>query len=107
MEKLNISDIACQIIAFAGDSKCCAIEAMEAARAGDFDEAERLLEKSGESFDLAHEIHTKVITSEAKGEDVKITMLLMHASNIFTTAEVSRIFAEQYIELCKEIKNGL
>ena len=92
------------IIAYAGDSKSCFFEAMDAAKSGDFNLANELMKKGSESLQLAHSEHSKLITSEARGEDVNITLLLIHASSTFTGAELSMNFAEQFIQLCQEMK---
>lgn len=101
---MDIFQTICMIIAHAGDSKSCFIESMEEARHGNFQTAEELLEKGKSSLTIAHNEHSKLITSEARGEKVDISLLLVHASSLFTGAEVSQYLAEQFIELCKEVR---
>lgn len=103
MDKKDFDSKICNLIAFAGDSKSCSIEAMEAGRAGDLEKAEELLRQSGESLMYSHKIQSEIISMETKGEGIEQTTLLMHAISLFTAAEVSNLFAEQYIELCKEV----
>ncbi|HOJ02038.1 MAG TPA: PTS lactose/cellobiose transporter subunit IIA [Anaerolineaceae bacterium] len=95
------------VIAYAGDSKSASMEAIEAARKGDFETAENLLKKSSEVLLKAHEVHTKLLVNEAREGDVAISMILVHASNHFSIAEITRELAEQFVKLYKEVKNGL
>ena len=101
---MDNSQIICMIIAYAGDSKSCFLEAMEAARTGDFKSAEELMAKGSESLLKAHTEHTNLVTSEARGEGVEISLLLIHASSMFSDADIAKYYAEQFIELCKEVK---
>lgn len=104
MKKHDTSDATCMIIAYAGDSKSSSLEAIEAAKSGNHENAEALLSKAEESLLLAHKIHSEMITREARGEFSEINMLFIHASNLFSMAEISRAFAEQFVQLYKEMK---
>lgn len=101
MDSNEVSQKLCKLIAYAGDSKSSAIEAMEAGRTFNLKQAELLMAKSDESLLISQGVQLELMTSEARGEDLALSMLLMHAVSIFTAAEVSNIFAKQYIELCK------
>jgi cellobiose-specific phosphotransferase system component IIA len=103
MDKAEFDKKICNLIAYAGDSKSSSIEAMEAGRAGDLEKAGELLRKSDESLTHSHKIQSEIIFIEAKGEGIEQTTLLMHAISLFTAAEVANLFAEQYVELCKEV----
>lgn len=105
MDSNEIAQILCKIIAYAGDSKSAALEAMDAARAFKFEPAEELITRSNESLLTAQKIQLELIRSEARGEDIKVSMLMMHTISIFTAAEVSNDFAKQYIELCALLNN--
>lgn len=86
------------IIANAGDSRSSAMAAVEAAKAGDFAEAHSCLDQSEEAFKLGHEAHTNLILKE-NGDRVNVTLLLIHASNHLSVAEVTLDFARQFVEL--------
>lgn len=99
----EINEISCQIIAFAGDGKSYALEAIDNAELGNFDEAEQLLNKCDESILKAHEIHTNLLVKEAQNPGcIQATMMLIHASNHLSNAEISRDLAERFINFYKK-----
>lgn len=87
------------IIANAGDSRSCSIAAMECAKNGDFEEAHNLLKESEEALHRAHVEHTQLLTDDAKGEKIEVSLLLVHASNHLSVAEVSFDFVKEIIAL--------
>ena len=75
------------------------MEAIEAARSGDFKKAEELLKQSDAALAAAHKAHTEILVKEAREESGFISMILIHASNHFSAAEIVREFSEQFIKL--------
>jgi PTS system cellobiose-specific IIA component len=98
-EILDLEKIAVAIIANAGDSTSFSMEAIKAARDGKFDEARELLVKSKEALQKAHEVHTKVLIEEARGGIESLSMLLIHASNHFSMAEMTFEFGKIFIDI--------
>lgn len=99
----EINEIACLIIANAGDSKSDSMEAIDNAENGDFKAAEECLKLADEAIVKAHEIHTKLLVQEANDPGcITATMMLIHASNHLTSAEMSREFAERIIHIYKK-----
>lgn len=86
------------IIANAGDSRSCALAAVEAAKAGDFEEAHASLEQSMKALELGHEAHTKLILKENENR-INVTLLLVHASTHLSVAEVTLDFARQFVDI--------
>lgn len=94
----EINNIACEIIANAGDSKSYSLEAIEDAESGEFAQARECLEKADESLKRAHEIHTKLLVDEARDPGcISATMMLIHASNHLSVAEISRELSERFV----------
>ena len=96
---MDIDQIAVTIIANAGDSKSCSMEAIEAARLGDFKKADELLKQSDDALAKAHKAHTEILVKEAREGSGFLSMLLIHASNHFSGAEITRDFAKQLVHL--------
>lgn len=102
-EYLDINNISMLVIANAGDSTSYSMEAIKVARDGNFDESKNLLEKSKEALHKAHEIHTQILVEEARGGLESISMILVHASNHFSMAEMTLEFAKTIVELYERI----
>ena len=83
----EINNISFQIISFAGDGKCDCMEAIEEAKEGNFEAADKLIEKAEESINKAHEVHTKLLVEEARNPGIQPTIMFVHASNHLAIAE--------------------
>lgn len=94
--------VICTIIANAGESKSCSLAAIEAAREGDFEEADRMLQESERTFLLAHEAHVQILTKEAGEEAVPMSFLLVHAANHLSNAEIAKDMAEQLVAILRK-----
>lgn len=84
------------IIANAGDARSYAFAALEAAKAGNFDEAEELLKKSDAAAIEAHHAQTDMLVNEANGEKTPVDVLLVHAQDHLMTSMLA-------VELIKEL----
>lgn len=101
---MDLNQIACAIIANAGEAQSYAMEAIEKARENAFDESKELLKKSGEALLAAHNAHTQVLVEEANADQIPINFLLVHASNHLSSAETSKNMAELFIEILMEVR---
>lgn len=99
----EVNNYASKIIAHAGDSKSYSMEALENVEENKFEEAKECLENSYKALIKAHEIHTELLVMEAKDPgSFPMTLMLIHASNHLSNAEISREFSERMIRLLKK-----
>lgn len=82
------------IIANSGDSISYTMKAMLHAKAENKEEYETAMKNSLLSLQKAHQLHTELLVREARGEDIKVSTLLVHASTHMANAELARMFAE-------------
>ncbi len=101
---MDINQIAANIIAYAGDAQSLAMECVGLAREFKFNEMVEKLEKAKESALKAHRYHTDLIALGARDENLKINLLVVHASNHLSVAETLITMAELFVELKEEIK---
>ncbi|SHK70986.1 PTS system, cellobiose-specific IIA component [Clostridium cavendishii DSM 21758] len=92
-----------EIIAHAGDSRGYTFEALREARKNNFKEAEGLLVKAKEELTLAHNTQTKLIQAEINGEDIKISLLMVHAQDQLMDAISENTLVEEMIEMYRII----
>ena len=83
MEGLEL--ICFEIISSVGMARSLYIEAIQEAKAGNFD-------------------HAKLIQQEAGGEATQMTLLLTHAEDQLMSAEAFKILSQEFMDLYKEIK---
>lgn len=94
--------IAFQIIASAGGAKGLYLEALEAAKNGDFEAAKAKIEEGDECFTQGHKAHADVLTRMANGEEIVMDVLMVHAEDQMMSTETVKIFVEQLIDLLKK-----
>ena len=91
--------ICLQIITNTGSAKSSYIEAIQKAKAGDFEGAEEKMNEGDEFYKEAHEIDTSLIQQEAAGEKVEFSLILMHAEDQMAGTEMAKVMAREMIEL--------
>lgn len=102
-ENKSIEEYAFQLIAYSGDARSSAFNALHAAKKGEFDEAKSLLEKCKESAVMAHKIQTEILTSEAGGNKFNISVLFVHAQDHLMTSMLAEELIEDMIDMRKEL----
>lgn len=93
-----------QMISFNGSARSCFIEAIQAAKEGDFDRAEELMVEGEEQFVEGHRVHAQLIQKEAQDGATDVNLLLIHAEDQMMSAELMKIVAAELIELHKRIQ---
>ncbi len=91
------------IIGRSGEAKSAAIEAIQSAKENDFKGAEALLQEAVEKLSEAHKEQTKLIQSEAGGEKVEISLLMIHAQDHLMNAINMKDLASEFVDLYKKL----
>lgn len=101
MEGLEL--ICFNIISNAGGAKSAYMAAIEAAKEGNFDEAEEMIKQGDEYVNQGHGPHAQLVMQEANGQTPDISLLLIHAEDQMMGAEQFKALAEQIIDVYKEL----
>lgn len=99
----GIELISFQIISAVGTARSMYIEAIQLAKAGDIEDAEKLMEEGQQVFVQGHHAHAQLIQKEASGEKTEFALLLMHAEDQLMSAEAFGILAQEFIDIYKRI----
>src|SRR3954467_10115961 len=102
-ESLNLENEIFEIIAYSGNAKALAFEALQAAESFHFPQAEDLMKQVEKEINLAHKIQTKLIQAELNGERVEKSLLLIHAQDHLMTAISEQKLIEHFIRILKKI----
>lgn len=110
--KEEISMVGFEIVAYAGDAQTDLIAALDAARQGDFDQAEELAKSANEALIGAHDTQTKLLAAEAGGGEMEMTFIMSHAQDTLMTTMIlekqTRFAIDTYRRLAAvEAKLGL
>jgi len=95
----EMTEVAFQIILYAGNGKSSAMEAIQEAKKGDFSAADRLIEEAGEELGKAHHYQTNLLKKEANGEKNFINVMLIHSQDHLMTSMTVRDLAVEIIEI--------
>ena len=91
------------IIMAGGNAKAHAVEAITAAKKGDFTEAEKKLEEANQAIVDAHNTQTEMLTAEARGEHTPIDLYMVHAQDHLMTGITFVDLAKAIVEVYKKV----
>lgn len=91
------------LIIYAGNAKSDAMEAIQAAKKGEFELAEEKIKLAEESLVQAHQAQTKLLTAEANGEEFKVNLLTIHSQDHLMTSITFTDLAKEVIEVYKRV----
>jgi PTS system cellobiose-specific IIA component len=98
----KLEDIAMIIIANSGAARSSSFGALEEAKKGNFDTAEKMLKDADESLHLAHESHRELLKMDSKGEVDKVSILLAHAQDHLMNSTLAEELIKELIILYKK-----
>lgn len=93
------------LIMYGGNAKSDAMEAIAAAKTGDFELANQKIIDAEASLVQAHHSQTGMLTQEAQGDHIEITLLTVHSQDHLMTAIAFTDLAKEIIELYRRIEN--
>ena len=87
------------LIANGGNAKSLAFEAIRLAKKGDIDGAREKLKESDKSLLEAHNSQTNMLTKEAQGDHMHVTLLVVHSQDHLMNAITFRDLAGEMVDL--------
>lgn len=93
------------LIMNSGNAKSCAMEAIQSAKAGEFDIASEKIKEAETALVEAHHSQTGMLTQEAQGESVEITLLTIHSQDHLMTSIAFTDLTKEIIEIHRKISN--
>ena len=101
MEGLEL--IAFQIISAVGTARSCYIEAIQAAKSGDYEDAQKLIAEGDEAFVEGHDAHAGLLQQEAAGTGSVVNLLILHAEDQLMSADGFKTIAQEFIEVYQRL----
>ncbi|MEQ9764272.1 MULTISPECIES: PTS lactose/cellobiose transporter subunit IIA [Streptococcus] len=98
MTEINLESIM-GLIMNSGEAKSNAMEAIAAAKKKDFNLASTQLDRAQTSLIEAHKAQTNLLTQEAQGEKLELTLLTVHSQDHLMTAITFVDLAKEIVEL--------
>lgn len=102
-DKEQLLSVIMQLIMHGGDAKSSAMEAIHAAKAGDFELADEKLEAADQALINAHHSQTGLLTQEASGERVELSLLMVHGQDHLMNAITFKDMAAEMVDVYRKI----
>ena len=100
----NLSDaIVMNLVVNSGEARSIAMEAIELARQGQFEEATAKIAQARETINAAHNFQTELVQTEINGGSVPMSLLMCHGQDHLMTAMVVIDLAEKFIEVYQKM----
>lgn len=100
---MDITETAFMLILNAGNARNNAKEAEKFASDYEFDQAEEAIKKAKNDLNQAHQIQTDLIQVEARGENQKFGLIMVHAQDHLTMAMMAIDHANSIIKLYQKL----
>lgn len=91
------------LIMFGGNAKSDAMEAIAAAKKGDFELADQKISDAEESLVQAHHSQTGLLTQEARGNHMDVTLLTVHSQDHLMTSIAFKDLAKEIIDIYRRM----
>jgi len=91
------------LITHAGNAKSLCMEAFQLVKEERVEEADNSLKEADEALNKAHNLQTSMLTKEASGETMEITLLMVHAQDHVMNAMSFKDMTEEVIFLHREL----
>ncbi|MEJ1321228.1 PTS lactose/cellobiose transporter subunit IIA [Latilactobacillus sakei] len=86
-----------------GNAKSSAMEAIQAAKKGDFDQVAAKLQESDGALSEAHNVQTGMLTKEASGDHIDVTLLTVHSQDHLMNAITFRDLAGEVVDVYRKM----
>lgn len=105
MKEISAEDIVMNLVCNGGDCRSHTMEAMAAAREGDFEKADAIMKEGEASMFNAHHFQTDLIQQEMDedAEKTEVSLLMVHGQDHLMDAMVVHDLGMEIIELYKKI----
>ena len=92
------------LIIYGGDGKSSSVEAIQAAKEGNFELADEKIKAAEESLLQAHHTQTEMLTQEAHGDSVEVSLLMVHGQDHLMTGMMFKDLAKEIVDVYRTIR---
>ena len=96
---IDLEEMSLEIITNVGTARSMYVEAVEAAKAGNFEEAHNLVAEGEKIFVNGHHAHADLVNAKIGVEELQYMFLVMHAEDQLMSAETLKIVCDELIDL--------
>lgn len=104
MNREEMSMIAMEIVAYAGDARTKFLKAMDAIADEDYETAEKLIREGDELVVGAHKQEKDLVAQETAGAQVDITFFIVHAQDYLMTSMLLSDLCKRFVKIFRSRK---
>jgi PTS system cellobiose-specific IIA component len=93
-----------EIISAVGAAKSSFIGAIQEAKAGNFDDAQKMIDEGSAMFVQGHKVHAYLIEKEMSDAGLTTSLMLIHAEDQVIMADMFKTLAGEFIDAYRQIK---
>ncbi|MGF1703116.1 PTS lactose/cellobiose transporter subunit IIA [Photobacterium makurazakiensis] len=93
-----------ELIINAGESKSSAMDALRAAKAGDWTKVDDCLERSAAASKRAHDVQTQLIGLDEGEGKVPVNLIMVHAQDHIMTAMLAKDLIAELIDIHRALQ---
>ncbi|MDF2558101.1 MAG: lactose/cellobiose transporter subunit [Bacillales bacterium] len=98
---MEMEEMIFTLILHGGNGRSSAMEAIYAAKKGNFEEAHAKIQEAKDSLNEAHHIQTELIKDEIEGRNIEISLLMVHAQDHLMNAITVKDLATEMVDMYK------
>ena len=111
MENQKNLEVIMNLIMYGGDAKSNAIEAIQAAKNGEFELANTKILDAESSLSKSHNSQTELLSEEAQRNETIVSLLMVHGQdhlmNAITFTDLAKEFINMYDRIANIEKNNI
>jgi len=100
---MELEEVIFGLIVNSGEARSLAFEALKSAKEGDFEKAKEYEKLSSEKSIETHKVQTDLIQKEAQGDNVELSLLMVHAQDHLMTSILARELIKEIIFLHEKV----
>ena len=97
-----LADISIELISHAGEARSIYMQALAAAKDRDFEQADEKCREADQELAAARSFHVDIL-AKCANEQIGADLLLVHAQDHLTLADLTKCLAEEIIALREEL----
>ena len=100
---MDMESTVMELIINAGESRSCAMQALSAAKKGDWADVDAQLNASFAASKRAHDVQTMLIGMDEGCGKVQVNLVLVHAQDHIMNAMLAREMVQEFIDLYRKL----
>ncbi|WP_431022893.1 PTS N,N'-diacetylchitobiose transporter subunit IIA (plasmid) [Erwinia rhapontici] len=101
---MDMESTVMELIINAGESRSCAMEALRAAKRGEWEQVDVKLAASAEASKRAHDVQTMLIGLDEGSGKVPVNLVLVHAQDHIMTSMLARELIAEIIDVQRQLQ---